>query len=347
MGVAVGVCLSFNNHQSKDGIGAQVVRIIDVYALSRHFNMGFVNSQILQFDSNPGDNLNTPEEKQNFLSELVEFLNLESGSCQKLHQTRQVNNSKLFQLPGALPTYFILRKLLSHVLNRHELLIINNPNSLTLRYPNIRSYFTKVPRVSNFESNYNNAKSLQDRVCRIHVHIRRGLISKNILGNRFVPTEWFLSLLLPIQATLDELEVNCEFTIHTDVHEGNIQWSSTGVSAESMAYLKEGGNKIDEDLKFTLAYEDFNVSLRELKFIKIVTELNPLESWKLMQEADILVIGKSSFSFVGALLNQSAQVISPVGFYSGPSDWTYVADSDELPPSFLKSLQEKYRRPLR
>ena len=78
-----------------------------------------------------------------------------------------------------------------------------------------------------------------------------------------------------------------------------------------MAYLKQGGNKIDEDSKFTLAYEDFNVSLRELKSIKIVTELNPLESWKLMQEADILVIGKSSFSFVGALLNQSARVISP------------------------------------
>jgi hypothetical protein len=109
-----------------------------------------------------------------------------------------------------------------------------------------------------------------------------------------------------------------------------------------MAYLKNGGNRIDKDSNFTLEYEDFSISLSELESIKIVTELNPLESWKLMQEADILVIGKSSFSFVGALLNQSAQVISPVGFYSGPRDWTYVADKGELPPKFLDLLREKY-----
>jgi hypothetical protein len=342
MEIVVGVCLSFNNHQSKDGIGAQVVRIIDVYSLSRHFKMGFVNSPILQFDSNPGDNLNTPQEKRIFVLELIEFLNLGGISCQKKHQTRQVHDSRFFQLPGALFTYFSLRKFLNYVLNRHELLIINNPVNLTLRYPNIRSHFTKAPRASNFKSINDDPQSSQEKVCRIHVHIRRGLISKTVLSNRYVPTEWFLSLLLPIQATLDRLEVKCEFTIHTDVHEGNIHWSTSGVSAETMAYLKNGGNRIDKDSNFTLEYEDFSISLSELESIKIVTELNPLESWKLMQEADILVIGKSSFSFVGALLNQSAQVISPVGFYSGPRDWTYVADTGELPPKFLDLLREKY-----
>jgi hypothetical protein len=304
--------------------------------------MGFVNSPILQFDSNPGDNLNTPQEKEVFVLELNEFLNLGGSSCQKKHQTRQVHTSRFFQLPGALFTYFSLRKFLNYVLNRHELLIIDNPVNLTLRYPNIRSHFTKAPRASNFKSINDDPQSSQEKVCRIHVHIRRGLISKNVLGNRYVPTEWFLSLLLPIQATLDRLEVRCEFTIHTDVHEGNIHWSTSGVSAESMAYLKNGGNRIDKDSNFTLEYEDFSISLSELESIKIVTELNPLESWKLMQEADILVIGKSSFSFVGALLNQSAQVISPVGFYSGPRDWTYVADKGELPPKFLDLLREKY-----
>lgn len=329
------VCLSFNNHKSKDGIGAQVIRIIDVYSLSKHFKMGFVNSPIIQFDSNPGDNLNSPEEKFNFISELKDFLNLEDSSCKQTHRIRQLNYSRVFRLPGALSAYFILKKFLNYFLNRHELLIINNPYSFTLRYPNIRSYFIQASR--NLTINSNN-----DDICRIHVHIRRGLISKNILSNRFIPTSWYLSLLLPIQATLDNLGVKYEFTIHTDVHEGNKQWSSSGVSTESMVYLQNGGNEMDKDFNFTLDYEDFNISLSDLKVMRIVTELNPLESWKLMQEADILVIGKSSFSFVGALLNQSAQVISPVGFYSGPRDWTYVADTGELPPNFLNLLRENY-----
>ncbi len=329
------VCLSFNNHKSKDGIGAQVIRIIDVYSLSKHFKMGFVNSPILQFDSNPGDNLNTSEAKLNFLSELKNFLNLEEHSCKKTHRIRELNYSRVFRLSGTLRAYFILKKLFCYFLNHHELLIINDPYRLTLRYPSIRKHFIWATR--NLTMNANN-----DDIYRIHVHIRRGLISKDVLSNRFIPTSWYLSVLLPIQAILDSYKVNYEFTIHTDVHKENIQWSPAGVSAESMMYLQDGGNKMDKDSNFTLDYEDFNISLSDLKVKKIITELNPLESWKLMQEADILVIGKSSFSFIGALLNQSAQVISPIGFYSGPSDWTYVADKGELPRKFLQLLREKY-----
>ena len=329
------VCLSFNNYNSKDGIGAQVIRIIDVYSLSKHFKMGFVNSPILQFDSSPGDNLNTPEEKLNFISELNDFFNLKDHSCNKTHLVRKLNYSRVFRLPGALSSFFILKKFLSYFLRRHELLIINNPYSLTLKYPNIRSHFIQSSRIRTLNSN-------NDGISRIHVHIRRGFISKNTLSNRFTPTSWYLSILLPIQVALDNLGVKHEFTIHTDVHEGNIQWASSGVSAETMMYLQNGGNVVDEDSNFTLDYEDFSISLSDLKVMKIVTELNPLESWKLMQEADILVIGKSSFSFVGALLNQTALVISPEGFYVGPSDWTYVADAGELSPDFLNLLSEKY-----
>jgi len=331
----VTVCLSYNNLKSKDGIGAQVIRIIDVYSLSKHFKMGFVDSPILQFDSNPGDNLNTSEDKMIFISELNEFLNLKDHSCNKTHRVRELNYYRLFRLPGALSLFFILKKILSYFMRSHELLIVNNPYSLTSRYPNIRSHFIQSSKIRTL--NLHN-----DGICRIHVHIRRGLISKNILSNRFIPTSWYLSLLLPIQAILDSCEVKYEFTIHTDVHKGNIQWSPSGVSAESMMYLQDGGNKMNKDSNFTLDYEDFNITLSGLKVMKIVTELNPLESWKIMQEADILVIGKSSFSFVGALLNKSAQVISPLGFYAGPRDWTYVDDTGELPPKFLNLLREKY-----
>jgi hypothetical protein len=335
LGAIVGVCLSFNNYKSKDGIGAQVIRIIDVFSLSRKFKLGYFHSPVLQFDSNPGDNLNTFEDKLNFLFQLEDFLNLECLSCNETHRIRQLNISKVFGIPGALNSYFTLKKIVNFFLKRHELFMIDNPYRLTSRYPNIRNHFIRLTGVFN-----QNVKN--DDICRIHIHIRRGLISENILSNRFIPTSWYLSLLLPIQATLNSCEVGYEFTIHTDVHEGNMRWSSAGVSAETMVYLQNGGNELDKDSNFTLSYEDFRVSLSELRNIKIVTELNPLESWKLMQEADILVIGKSSFSFVGALLNQSAQVISPIGFYRGPSDWTYVADTGELPINFLNLLREKY-----
>lgn len=47
------ICFAFDNENSKDGIGAQVLRIIDVFSVSKYFKVEFVNRKILSFDANP------------------------------------------------------------------------------------------------------------------------------------------------------------------------------------------------------------------------------------------------------------------------------------------------------
>lgn len=83
--------------------------------------------------------------------------------------------------------------------------------------------------------------------------------------------------------------------------------------------------------------EDFTITLSEFAPINIVTEVDPLTAWKLMQEANLLIIAKSTFSFIPALLNTQAQVISPEGFLIRPDSWTYFSDK----PIFQPGLAER------
>ena len=52
--------------------------------------------------------------------------------------------------------------------------------------------------------------------------------------------------------------------------------------------------------------------------LQIIRGGNPLDAIKLMASADFLIIGKSSLSFVGGLLNRKGQVYSPEDFWHRP-----------------------------
>ena len=330
----MGICLSYDNHQSEDGIGAQVFRIIDVFSLSRKYRVGFVNSEILHFDSNPGDNLKTPQAKIDFIDELRDFLNLDGFSCTRQHRIRSLNYSRAFKVPGALGIYLFVKQIINEFTSKHELFVVRNPYAYTYSKPEIRNFFRGTPRQYT-------TKSKPASVFQIHLHIRRAFSSSDKLSDRFVPTSWYLSVLRPVQHVLENHQVDYEFVLHTDVHSKNIKWSAIGVSKSSLDYLIQGGNSFDSDSIITLEYEDFSQSLSALNNLRIITELNPLDSWKLMQEADILVIAKSTFSFIGAILNNAALIMSPQGFLRGPKAWATIDESGLIPIDFQTRILEK------
>jgi hypothetical protein len=57
-----------------------------------------------------------------------------------------------------------------------------------------------------------------------------------------------------------------------------------------------------------------------------------------MSDADFLLIGKSSFSFVGALLNSKGLVISPNFWHKGPESWLTLEHGGEISKYKLELL---------
>jgi hypothetical protein len=75
------MCLAYNNLAMRDGAGAQLQRIAEVFGICGLYNYKFSNVDIIKIDSNPGDGMNDVDTKDKFLSNLNDTLVRPLGSC--------------------------------------------------------------------------------------------------------------------------------------------------------------------------------------------------------------------------------------------------------------------------
>lgn len=334
------ICLCYDNEHSKDGIGAQVLRIIQVYCLAREYGLGFVSRNILQFDSAPTDNFDLENPKELYFEKVREYLQLDAIACTKEHTVHHLKISKFLTVPILLRLWVSQRNWRSRRVQSHELWIVKDPYGLTLHKPNILRHF----RLSRPPLD----KSLkQENTFNIQIHIRRAAISEHIQSERYTPTEWYLKILTDITTALEENHQFYKIIIHTDVAQENLNISTSGLSKESLAYSKTRGLVVNEDETITLEYEDFLTSFEMFKNVEIVSNINPIDAWRIMQQADLLILARSTFSVIPALLIQDGFVISPKGFFNGPMEWIYFDDLAELDVVNLQKIIATKSEPYR
>jgi len=328
------ICLCYDNEHSRDGIGAQVLRIIQVYCLSRELGLGFVNRNILHFDSAPTDSFDFANPRNQYYKKVRDYLQFDRYSCQEEHTVHYLNNSRFFTISILLKLWVIQRNWRSKFIGSHELWVVKNPYGLTIRKPNtLRHFYLSRLPLKNFNK--------PEEVFNIQLHIRRAAISKNIHSERFTATDWYRKILTEITKALDLNKYPYKITIHTDVAHADLKISTSGISKESLAYSKTRGLIVNADNTITLEYENFLNSLSSFKNISIVTDINPIDAWTMMQSADVLILARSTFSIIPALLIQDGTVISPIGFFRGPREWIYLDDSAELSLQNIRRIIDK------
>ena len=328
------ICLCFDNENSKDGIGAQVLRIIQVYCLTREFGLGFVYRDILSFDSAPTDNFDEQNPRALYHHRIRDFLNLEVDTCFKEHTVHFLENSRFLTYPIMLRLWIIKRNWKSKRQNCHELWVVKNPYGLTMRNPGILENFnlsrSSLEDIDTDDKNFN-----------IQIHIRRAAISQHVQNERFTPTEWYVSILNQIATALEASKQIYTITIHTDVGQAGLNISTIGISKESLDYSLTRGLVINDDDTISLDYENFLSSFSSFKNVSIVTDINPLDAWEIMRQADLLLMARSTFSIIPALLIQDGSVISPIGFFRGPKNWIYLNDSAELSSENIRKITDR------
>lgn len=302
--------LSYNSKQKIDGTGAQLQRILAIFALSQRYKMGFKNSQLNSVAIHPLDNIHSDQELTAYLAELNILFNLpeEKAYTQKNTDIYLINLRFRDLAIAALKSYS-LRK-------QYTLYIVAPYGVSDYRPDNYKSVRKNLHRW-NIEMESRKLSSKK----KISVHYRSGVggmaIQKGEKFPREIGIDYFIKIVDSIIQALDK-EDDFEILIFTDAPTSDINyippseqiklWSTSPGFASGIMNVK--GNDLSNSLR---KYGDR---------CSIQIGGNPLTAIELMSKSNYLLMGRSSLSYVAAILNQNGVIYYPPNFWHPPmSTW--------------------------
>lgn len=309
------LCLSYDNSSICDGAGAQIQRIAEIYGVCRLYNYEFSSVDIIRIDSNPGDGMNSGDEKDRFISSLNEILVRPLGTC----------NHNIHSDVKPIWNFLVRRLNFPGIwLRLNQLVNIGRKNSrLTLsdlsftRKLDSDLYFFYRDRIHSSKEFIKWVKL--DRVPEIQIHFQGAKTSKQRMAERYIEPKNLVELVRQIRKQYP----NHQTLMHTDLDNQKENWNFVGSQTpETIKYWKACG-LIDENNKVNFNKIDPRSIFEESDIGEVLTGVSPLEVWKMMANAEILICAKSSLSFIGALINikPSVQIYVPDGFINYPKNW--------------------------
>jgi hypothetical protein len=292
--------LTYDNTASFDGTGAQIQRILGVYAICKKFNIPYFHSGIAELIITPLDPYQSELELHQYLERVNHYFDFPTD--QKAGGDRVV--SKL----QTLTRIRLLKMLVVNKLNfsNLELIAIANPFQILNLMPEIYTLAAKDlnPTISETKSK------------KIVVHYRRGSNTLDVLPGesvpRGLPNEWYLKTLRKYVSIYLELGIKFTVEIYTDMPKTSFTYFPKEFQSDLWAYeprFKNGSVEVlGEDIRSTV-FAEFGE--------KIIVHHggDPLQGLISMSEADVLITSRSSYSYIGGLLNQKGKVIIPPGFW--------------------------------
>ena len=310
------VCIQYNSEKWNDGCGAQVQRIAAIYSIAKEFKLNFVHSRIRWFESNPGDGFSNKEQMDRFIVSLNKFLKLENHICLHTHKRRNFTYRRVFRFRLTTRVFFFIQKVYFRVTRQNVLYSIDNPYLLIENYPDIYKHFS-----NEF------AKSLTDKILveqnrkfSVHLHIRTDKEGNKLMKARHVELQFYVDLLQKLEQINRHFGINAKVVVHTDAPIEETKWYPIQITEETAKFWRESGVMSDSGY-IELNPINFSGILPFVEDLEILRLADPLTSWSRMSAADVLVMNKSSFSFVGALLNSNGFKIGPSFRHKFPREW--------------------------
>lgn len=315
------IFFGYDNQSAQDGSGAQVQRIFAIYSLSKFIGVRFAHQDIINIDFNPGDGINTYSQMQEYVGKLNSFLEFLDDAKPTSPILKRMSFVYAFQYKWFNRIYFAYKDLQSLVFKRDYLYLITNPYPFIEKYPQAYSHLKVISPFSE--------TGIPREKISIQLHIGRAKVSENHMPERFTKDEWYLGILDEITAAITSAGKEYEILIHTDLTAERIWEVPTGANEETLKYWNDSGII---DSKGRLELQDLSElsGFDNYKNLSIVSNIDPISAWRIMSDADFLLIGKSSFSFVGALLNRKGLVVSPYFWHKGPETWLTLEHGSEI-----------------
>lgn len=296
--VSSNLILTYDNRDPKDGTGAQLQRILSIFALAKFLNLKYIHAGILDISTHPLDPFQTHRSRMQFVEEL--------------NNVFQLDNDEISNPIGITVPVLNIRKLLFYTtyakIKRHELVLrIVEPYPIVDYCSSVYQYLPDITLKPGGEmeehsnlivlhyrygvggfAKYHNQSTSRQLDYAFYINALDSIPSQQIEDSRII-----MLTDAPLPETIYEPPVDqIHFWINTPNFDGR--------------YMTIEQSEV----------EDFFANSKYS--IEVVRGGDPLEALSVMANARVLVMGKSSLSYVAALLNKNGTIYYPTGFWHTP-----------------------------
>ncbi|MFZ4116208.1 MAG: hypothetical protein ACOYK6_05735 [Chthoniobacterales bacterium] len=311
--------LSYDNtSRILDGAGSQLQRVYGIYALSRFLGISYIHTSLQTI---PYQGLLSLE-KNKLDPDLVTRYNtlLTIPSDGELPEQAKVHH--VFNITADISFLWALREELKKK-KEYLLLKIDMPFSLVNQHPQMIHY---VKAVSPFERPCSS-------VFKIVIHVRRGDLLISPEGNRMLPNSYYINLTLHIIEVLKRLHIPFSCELHTETPSQTFVVTSEHHGMQAMKERVKNPVTLNVEESFL---DTFDV----IPHLKKCNNHDPIEALHSFATADLFIMSRSSFSYLGAMLNKKGIIVYHPFWFGTPLEWLDATHK----PSFQERLEEACKK---
>ncbi|MFZ4116209.1 MAG: hypothetical protein ACOYK6_05740 [Chthoniobacterales bacterium] len=297
-----------------DGAGSQLHRIYCIYALSRFLGVSYIHSPLKKLPYQGLLNLEKNELDPKLTERYNQLFTIPSDS--EILEHTKVHH--LFCLKADLSLLCSLREQLKKSKEAH-LFKIGWPLYLVNQKPGMLDC---IKDISPFESS-------PSSLFRITIHVRRGELFA-VDSYRMLPNSYYINMVHKIIEVLNKLGIPFVCELHTEMP------SKTFAVTPSHDGID---HRIQQPVIITKEMSeitDFDIIPNLQKWINH----DPIETLRSFATADLLIISRSSFSYLGAILNKRGIIVYHPFWCAAPLEWLDATHE----PSFQERLLEACKK---
>lgn len=289
-----------------DGLGAQLQRVLAINALADFWRLRVIHPVISQIAVHPLDQLNDENSYNTFLDEVNRIIGTETVDSKFLntyksfyaedlkfrHISKLLFNTIIFRRKTFLhvthPYYFVDANVMMYICDEN-LKIAEKLKSLAAH--------SKIPKIA--------------------LHHRQGVGNMAVQPGQSFPRELALSeYIRPLSESIELTQLD-DISVYTDAPESKLTFTPPKDQQKSWSGLPNF-----DGLSMEINAKDFTFLSRECSYgIEVIRGGNPLLCLAELSCATALILSRSSFGYVAALLGQQTLVWTPKDFWHPPLPW--------------------------
>ena len=291
--------ITYDNRTLQDGAGAQLQRIIGIYAISKFFRIDYIHSPLKEVLVHPNDGVASNSHYSTLLQDLNQLVKFESTRRNfSIDEEVYVNHLGTKQF-----LYFLLRYKFS---SKHLNLVVLLPYPLLNRIPRI---------LAKFKKSYDFGIDLEEKL--VCVHVRQSgpdstFILKGEGQTRNLPSEYYIEKIRCLRRTMSDSEFDSlKILVVTDEPREELNFNP---------YL--GQEKLWNDAGYPLKSNGIHFTAggtaseikRHFPNCEVQYGGSPAGAIKTLASGEYLVMSRSSLSYVAGLISRTRNILPPPAF---------------------------------
>jgi hypothetical protein len=292
--------LTYNNVAAIDGFGAQAIRIMGVYAISKSLLLSYEHAGIKDV---PRTELSREEVSDEQYLEYLELFN----RLLAFESSTSISKNQEFVFKENIWPSSLIRILLTSFNKKQGLILsLSKPQGITDRFPSILKIAAKQVR-KNLDLIHPEKTSKKTTVV---LHIRAEHQGPNKLRKHLSP-DYYMKV-LEMQEISRFRHNNAKLVIHTDFFPEDFDFPESSWRIKIFSDFFNKVRKEWDDIEFH-HYADLERAILD------------------MVRADILIMSRSSLSYFAALINENSVIYPPHHGHSPLKNWILGPSSVQYP----------------